>query len=153
MEEIALEDLLRKRKRMDERLQELQSRSFPSQDTSAQKVEPDFDMFVKNDELHLEVELPGLDPSEMVVELNPPQLILSGRLPMESEVPNQDYLVRKRRYGPFNLKFSLPSNKETKVHAAYSANGVYHLILKQQDLQETKHLIEYNQTESDAQNS
>jgi HSP20 family molecular chaperone IbpA len=71
---------------------------------------PDTDIFRHNDEMVVEVELPGLDPTDdLEIDIEGDVLQVSGVKSESMEADEVDRLVRERRCGPFRRCIMLPS--------------------------------------------
>jgi len=72
------------------------------------------------------VELPGITPKEVTLELTKDSLVLFGEKKMVKEEKEEGFFKRERRYGAFNRIIPLPFEVEinkTAVEATYN-NGV-----------------------------
>jgi len=81
----------------------------------------------------IEVELPGLRRSEIVLELRPGVLWVYGESRAAGGGPAGQNLVRERRRGPFARSFALPPDVDgLRVFAAYG-NGLLTVTLPKRD--------------------
>jgi HSP20 family protein len=72
----------------------------------------------------VKVELPGVKPEEIEVELKEGVLTLRGERKQEHEETREGYRRIERTYGRFQRSFSLPEGVRSDAIEAHSANGV-----------------------------
>ncbi len=81
---------------------------------------PRTDIFEKNGQLHIKVELPGVKKEDVKVEMDEGDLIIRGERKAESEVREEDYYRMERTYGSFYRRLPLPFEvKAEQVRASY----------------------------------
>lgn len=84
-------------------------------------------------EIVLDLELPGIDKKDIMVEVKNNRLTISGERNEETEEGGADYFQRERRYGKFERSFGLPDTvNEDKVSAHYK-NGILTLTLQKSE--------------------
>jgi HSP20 family protein len=79
-------------------------------------------------ELHVVVELPGIDPADVQISATPRALVVTGerRRPRE---PKRVYQQMEIDYGPFQCKVALAEDVDTShAHASY-ADGLLTIVL------------------------
>lgn len=91
--------------RMDDEFDELVRRTFGS--ASYQYVPP-VEMATDGPDVVITLELPGVDPSEVDIEVADGRLTISGERQDRSEKSRGKVLVRELRYGAFRRTFQLP---------------------------------------------
>jgi HSP20 family protein len=86
---------------------------------------PDTDMFRDDDEMVVQAELPGLDPTEdLEIDIEQNVLQISGTKSKSNEFDEADLFVRERRFGRFRRSIILPSGvTPDSVRASYE-NGI-----------------------------
>ena len=90
---------------------------------------PAVESFVKDDSYHLRMELPGVDPKEVEINLTGDQLTVSGEKKTSREVDEKNLYFSESRYGRFQRTFRFPEGvKGEEVKAAY-VNGVLELTI------------------------
>lgn len=91
--------------RMDDEFDELVRRTFGS--ASYQYVPP-VEMATDGGDVVITLELPGVDPSEVEIEVADGRLSISGERHDRTEQNRGKVLVRELRYGAFRRTFQLP---------------------------------------------
>jgi HSP20 family protein len=85
---------------------------------------PTADVFVHNGDLVVRMDLPGMDPKDIHVKLEPGELAVTGERKLEKEVKETGYYRKETSYGFFERHVSLPTGvKESDIKAEYE-NGV-----------------------------
>ena len=80
-------------------------------------------------DVYIDAELPGIDKSDVKVEVRDNTLTLSGERKQEAETSEGNYYRSERHYGSFSRSFNLGEEIDTaKIEAAYN-NGVLTLTL------------------------
>jgi HSP20 family protein len=92
-------------------------------------VVPPVNVWEDGDCLYADVELPGVDPKEIEIEVVGNVLTLRGEKKHEREEEGKGFHYIERRYGGFNRSIELPTSVDSeKVSAAYK-NGVLTVTL------------------------
>jgi len=90
---------------------------------------PSVDVVEAQDSIKLKVELAGMKPEDIKLEVDENVLTVSGERRFEDEVREDKYYRIERRYGSFSRSIALPLNVATdKIDAAYE-NGVLEVSL------------------------
>jgi len=91
---------------------------------------PAADVFARNDDLVLRVELPGIDPhKDVTVTLEDGELTVKGERKAEKEVKEDGYYRRESTFGYFERHFVVPEGtKESDIKATY-AEGVLEIAI------------------------
>jgi len=77
----------------------------------------------------LTLDLPGIDASEVSVELNDGQLIVSGERKVETEEDGKTYHRVERRYGKFRRVLAIPAPVNEDAITADYKDGVLTVLL------------------------
>ncbi len=94
---------------------------------------PAVDVRETADALHIQVEVPGIDPKDVQVAVENGVLIIKGSRNFEKAAEGETYHRVERAYGSFERSFTLPSNIDPdKVKATYR-HGVLHLSLAKRE--------------------
>ena len=92
-------------------------------------LRPAMDVVENDKDLTLRVDLPGLKPDDVKVEVEDNTLTISGEVGDTVEKEGDRYHYRERRYGSFQRSVRLPSTVDTdKVDATFE-NGVLNIVL------------------------
>ena len=127
-----LGDLMQLKERMNRLFEEAVSRSTGAGDdrgTTADGWKPPMDVFEQPDRYVLRADLPGVDPSDLEVEVVDGTLTLRGERRMDPAIPKEAYLRVERPYGRFSVQLALPDSVETKSIHAVHKSGVTEVIL------------------------
>jgi HSP20 family protein len=90
---------------------------------------PAVDIAEKDNAYEITAELPGIDESNLDVELSNDILTIRGEKKDEMEERRKDYYLSERRFGSFQRSFRLPEDVDAeKIEAAFR-NGVLTLTL------------------------
>ncbi|MDJ0955882.1 MAG: Hsp20/alpha crystallin family protein [Arenicellales bacterium] len=83
-------------------------------------VAADADLSETENALNYNLELPGMDESDVEVAIDSGRLIVRGEKRDEREETGKNYIFRERRYGRFERSFVLPADVEhDKVKARF----------------------------------
>lgn len=81
---------------------------------------PRIDLAESDKEVTVRVELPGVDPEDVDINVSGNVLTLHGEKKQEHEEKKQDYHYMERRYGSFHRSVQLPNSVDAdKVDATY----------------------------------
>lgn len=94
--------------------------------TATPGMAPSLDVIDKEDEIKLVADLPGLDESDIDVQVTDSTLTLSGEKKEETEEGDKDgdYYVCERRFGSFRRSIRLPEGIDQEKIDARFRNGV-----------------------------
>lgn len=107
-------------------------RNWPSRlmsDTARPLLRPAMDVLENDNELTVRMDLPGLAPENLKVEVNDGVLTISGEVGDTIEKEGERYHYRERSYGAFQRSLRLPNTIDTEKVDATFENGVLHLTL------------------------
>lgn len=91
---------------------------------------PAIDVLIRNGNLVIRAELPGVKPEDVNVTLQNNVLTISGEHKAGSEEERGGYHVRELRYGSFQRSVPLPEGvDESKIHARFE-NGVLEVTVE-----------------------
>lgn len=96
------------------------------QSTSTGAFTPAVETYVDRNtkKFHCRVSLPGIDPSEVKLEVHGNTLTISGERRMSRKEEDVDYVHREVMYGSFERAVALPEGVETEKLNAEYVNGV-----------------------------
>ena len=85
---------------------------------------PTADVFTRNGNMVVRLDLPGIEPKDIHVKLEEGQLTVTGERKVDEEVKQEGYYRKETAYGLFERHMSVPKGlKETEIKAEY-VNGV-----------------------------
>lgn len=90
---------------------------------------PMADMLETAQALIVQMELPGVSPDQMVVEVMDGDLVVRGERPCNREEPEPSYLLMERTYGTFARRFPLPPGIESQDITACLREGLLTITL------------------------
>jgi HSP20 family protein len=90
---------------------------------------PAVDVYEAGDDVHIDVELPGVKPEEIKVNIEGDVLTISGERKRESVGKKDGYQRVERTYGTFTRAFSLGQDVDPESVDAKFDNGVLKLSL------------------------
>ena len=95
----------------------------------AQSCMPAVDVTETETEFLLSADMPGLDKKDVSIDIHDGVITIKGESAIDNEKSTDDYRIRERQLGSFNLSFRLPDNvNEVKVAAKFK-NGVLKITL------------------------
>jgi HSP20 family protein len=90
---------------------------------------PAVDVYEEKDEIVVKAELPGMDKSDIEVNLSDSQLTLKGEKKKEEKIEKENYFRSERSYGAFVRSVGLPTDVQAdKVKASFK-NGILEVRL------------------------
>jgi len=93
---------------------------------------PRVDISETESEIKVRADIPGVDPSEINIEVTEDSLGLSGSLEKSNEERGENFYRLERQSGQFFREFVLPSKIDPDSVEAKSKNGVIAISLKKQ---------------------
>ena len=101
---------------------------------------PTIDLVETESQFEVPVDLPGLKPEEVNVELKNGELWISGKREEEKEEQGKTFHRFERRHGEFRRVLTLPSAiSEEKIDARFE-NGVLKISIPKSEEAQTKHI-------------
>jgi HSP20 family protein len=97
---------------------------------------PAVDIYESKDELVAQIDLPGVQDSDIDIRLENNALTIRGERKFEKNVTEDNYLRVERAYGSFTRTFSLPNTVNAEAIRADYRNGVLTVHLPKRE--ETK---------------
>ena len=129
--------------RMEEEMEDLIDRFWgEGQDWMTAKTEflPTLDLVETENQFEVTVDLPGLKPEEVHVELKNGDLWISGKHEEEKEEKDKTYHRLERRHGEFRRMLSLPRTIQEEGIEAKFENGVLKITVPKSEQAKTKHV-------------
>jgi HSP20 family protein len=90
---------------------------------------PKADIYEDQEGVTLRFEVPGIDASQVKVQLNNNTLTVSGEKKLENEERKANYHRIETSYGSFERSFVLPQNLDTEKLVANSKNGMLQIFV------------------------
>jgi HSP20 family protein len=118
-------------------------RSWPiryESDTVRPMVRPAMDVIESDNNLTVRVDLPGLKPDDVRVEVENDTLTISGEMGDTIEKEGERYHYRERRYGAFQRSVRLPNTLDTDKIEANFENGVLTVVIPKQPQAQPKQI-------------
>ena len=100
---------------------------YPS--TFGRGLFPAFNLFEKESDYIVTMELPGFNEKDINVQVMDRQLVISGKRTLQSEEKGMIYHRRERQSGEFNRTFTLPDKVDSEKVKASLKNGVLTLTI------------------------
>jgi HSP20 family protein len=91
------------------------------------------DIYETPDNLVINVELPGLDPGDVILELKDNRLTLAGKRKFPSETSRENYLMAERAHGSFRRSFSMSNNIDGEKITAKFSDGILEINLAKKE--------------------
>ncbi|MBP2675234.1 MAG: Molecular chaperone (small heat shock protein) [Deltaproteobacteria bacterium] len=101
---------------------------------------PAVDIFETDQEIVLQVEVPGVSKEQIHVEVDNGTLLLRGERKIEKEVKEENYHRVERAYGVFQRSFSLPDTVDPEKVRAELKDGLLELRLGKRELAKPKQI-------------
>lgn len=90
---------------------------------------PTADVFSRNGDLVVKIDLPGVEPKDIHVKVFDGALTVTGERKADKEVKEEGYYRKETTYGFFERHMSVPKGiKETDIKAEYD-NGVLEILM------------------------
>lgn len=96
---------------------------------AAKPFVPVTDVFVRDEDLVVRVELPGIDPEDLKVTIEDAYLVIRGERKHDEEVKEEAYYRLEASYGSFERFIPLPEGFEEPTIEALYTDGVLEVIL------------------------
>ena len=101
------------------------------------------DIYEKDGDYHIEMDIPGFNKDEISVETKDGYLTIKAEKKNEvnEEDKEKNYIRRERTYGKYERSFYLGDLDEDKIDASFE-NGMLKLVVPKKEEVETKKVIE-----------
>jgi HSP20 family protein len=86
--------------------------------------EPDLDLFESDGLLVMEIVLPGIEPEDLFLRVEPDKLILQGELLTSDDFDETEAFISERFYGPFQRIVDLPVDVDPNGTEAFYKDGI-----------------------------
>jgi HSP20 family protein len=106
--------------RVREEMEDLMNRTFGEEGWPFGRVAPSLDIAETNGAVEVRLDVPGVEPKEIDIQLNGNMLTVSGHRKEEKEEKDKTYHRVERRFGSFSRAIVLPCPvKEEAIEAKY----------------------------------
>lgn len=100
------------------------------------------DIYEKNDEYNIEVEIPGFDKSDVKIEVDKGYLTITAEKEFVEEQEEKKYIRKERSYGKYQRSFYLGENIDIDKVKAEFKNGVLKILVPKLEEINSKRQIE-----------
>ncbi len=97
---------------------------------------PRVDVSEKEHEVKVRVDVPGVKPEDVNIEVTEDSVTISGSSEKTEEEKKENYYCIERQSGQFFREFALPARIDPKSVEAKTKNGVVSIVLKKQPSEE-----------------
>ncbi len=106
-----------------------------------QQTSPKVDIYEKENCIHIDAELPGVNKEDISVDIKGKFLTLSGERKKDETVEKKDLYRRECRYGAFKRSFTLPFEVKNENIEARFDNGILKLTITRPKEEESTRII------------
>ncbi|MDI1470922.1 MAG: Hsp20/alpha crystallin family protein [Thermodesulfovibrio sp.] len=92
-------------------------------------ISPNVDIFEKDNELKIQIELPGVNKNEIDLTITDDRLIIKGEIKRPEGVKEEDYILSERSFGPFTRTISLPPDIDKSSVKAGLKDGLLEISI------------------------
>ncbi len=125
-----LKELEEMRKEMDRLFEEFLSPVRRRRDVSTEGIiSPNVDIFDRQGEIVIQVELPGVKKDDIDLTLTDDRLIVKGEIKKPEGIKDEDYILNERRYGAFTRTINLPPDIDKSSVKAGLKDGILEIVL------------------------
>ncbi len=125
---------------MDEMWRSWPSRWFGHEGSTAAMLRPAMDVIENDSNVTVRVDLPGLKPEDVNVQVENNVLTISGEMGDTVEKDNDRYHYRERTFGSFQRSLRLPNTLDTDKIDATFENGVLNITFTKQPQAQPKQI-------------
>lgn len=128
------EELVRLRERLNRLVEDAISRSAGlSAETGAHAWRPPVDLIEQGDRYLVRIDLPGVAPVDVEVEVEAGVLVVRGERRRDPSVPSDAFLRVERPQGPFAVEVKLPDSVDEESIEANHRGGVIEIVLPKRE--------------------
>ena len=127
-----IKDLLQLQERVNHLFEDVMARSGSAREVlaaSASAWKPPMDLFEQNDRWTIRVDLPGVDPTDVGIEVEQDVLVVRGERRPDGGVARESYLRVERPTGRFAVQVALPPSVDRASLTATQREGVLEIVL------------------------
>jgi HSP20 family protein len=116
------------------------SRAGAGETAERQSWMPSLDVIETKDAIKFKVEVAGMDPNDISLEVEDGVLTISGERRFEEEIEEDKYYRIERRYGSFSRSVALPQNVHSEAIEASYENGVLEVTVPKAEVAKAKRI-------------
>lgn len=99
------------------------------------------DIYEKDGDYHIEIDIPGFDKKDIKVECDNGYLTVTAKKDEEAEDKSKNYIRRERSYGKYQRSFYMGDMDSNEIRAKFK-HGMLKIIVPKVETKETKRHIE-----------
>ncbi|GAB6161771.1 Hsp20/alpha crystallin family protein [Desulfothermus naphthae] len=122
------------KKRADKIMEQTFGRFANNNEPTSTTWEPATDVYETEKYYVIQMEIPGVEKSDIQIELKGEELIICGIKRLIKETPRCSYMILERSYGPFIRKFSLPKDIDLDSISASMDIGILMIKLPKKEV-------------------
>lgn len=100
-----------------------------SRSGAAMTLVPAMDVFTRGEDLVLRAEIPGINPNDVDISVTDDVLTVKAERHAESEVKEEDYLLRETTFGSMERSMRLPEGAEIDAIRADYTDGILEITV------------------------
>ena len=113
---------------------------FCDNDASVGAWNPSVDIIENEENLVIKADVPGVDKSDINIDVDKLVLTLQGERKIEKDVEKDNYNRRERFYGKFKRAFRLPEGTDTNKIKAEFKDGILNVIIHKPEEKKPKNI-------------
>lgn len=99
------------------------------------------DIYEKNGDYHIEMDIPGYDKKDIEIECKDGYLTISCEKEENEENIEKNYIRKERSFGKYSRSFYLGDINTNDINAKFN-NGILSIVVPKQEIEESKKVIE-----------
>ena len=99
------------------------------------------DIYEKDGDYHIEIDIPGFDKKDIKVECDNGYLTVTAKKDEEAEDKSKNYIRRERSYGKYQRSFYIGDMDSNEIRAKFK-HGMLKIIVPKVETKETKRHLE-----------
>ena len=115
---------------------------YPNFEKTVPGWNPELEMFTKDNEFYVKLDVPGMNKEDMTVEVDDNHLVLRGERKQEKEEKKEGYFKTERSYGSFYRAVPLPEGVKPELAKAAMHEGVLTITMPMMKVEEKMRKLE-----------
>lgn len=120
---------------------------LPPSATRETAISPRMDLYRKDGRIHLEMEVPGIDPKEVDLKVYPDRVVMKAERKEEKKEENERFFRLERSRGSYYREIPMPVEIDPETAEAKVKNGVISLVLPEKQAVENGRKLELKEEE------